>query len=513
MKRLLTLILSCLAPIAITMAQNLEVVDFRLLETDLTANTHGTLKVDQNGETAALIKIQTPERGFTFDGGSLGIVATEEHDGEIWLYVPRRAMKLTIQHKDYGVMRDYVYPVTIQGGRAYEMFIDIGIGRYVTITSQIARSTIYIDGENVGEAPVHNHYLNYGTHIIRAQKDRFEGEQRVMITTGDNQHRLISIDQRDISDLFGNVTVTVDNRADIFFEGKNVGTGQWSTQLREGNYVVETRKADCDPVKTSFTVVAQRQNDVKANTPVPHTGWLNVYTRPHDVSSVYNNTHPIDLSETITLPVGTYQFEFTRRGYYPLKREFKVRHNETTRDTVTLERVKYVKPLAFYFGGGYTVRTLSGLTAVVGAVVKGHDLQAFYTFGLTSSDPISSYDAEGNHDYLSTATFKQSSFGLKYGYQFHLMEQVAIVPQVGIAIDRLSGTVEEGTTLYGDGASATCLSIGAKLLYAPIQHFYLFAAPEFNIALKKDDNFQRLSDASNIPLGGFAATVGLIVNF
>lgn len=64
-------------------AQNIKVMKFERLEKDMTANTHGTQKLDQNGEKAALIKIQAPERGFTFNGGSLGIVASEEHDGEI----------------------------------------------------------------------------------------------------------------------------------------------------------------------------------------------------------------------------------------------------------------------------------------------------------------------------------------------------------------------------------------------------------------------------------------------
>lgn len=512
MKRLLTLILSCLASTVFTMAQKMDVVDFRLLETDLTANTHGTLKVDQNGETAALIKIQTPERGFTFDGGSLGIVATEEHDGEIWLYVPRRAMKLTIQHKDYGVMRDYVYPVTIQGGRTYEMFIDIGIGRYVTITSQIARSTIYIDGENVGLAPIHNRYLSYGRHTVRAVKDRFEGESSFLITTSDeNAIRLVSIEQSDMSAHFGDVTVMVDNKADIYYDNRLVGNGTWKTQLREGNYTVETRKADCEPARTTFTVVAQRENTVKVNGPTPHTGWLSIYTRPGNVRTTYNGDHFIDLSETVSVPIGTYQMEFSRKGYVTQKKDYMVRRNETVTDTVALQRVEYVKSTSFYFGGGLTLRSLMGVGGLVGVTYKRHDLQAFYIFGLSDSDPVHCYD--GNDNYLSTATFKQNSFGLKYGYQFSLMEQVGLTPQVGIAVDRLSGTVKQGTNLYGDGASATCVTIGVKLLYAPFQHFYLFASPEYAVAVQKDDNFQKLTEASNIPTGGFSATIGAIVNF
>ena len=66
-KRLLTLSFCCVAVAMQMMAQGMKVVDFKLLENDLTANTRGTEKMDQNGERSALIKIQTPERGFTFD--------------------------------------------------------------------------------------------------------------------------------------------------------------------------------------------------------------------------------------------------------------------------------------------------------------------------------------------------------------------------------------------------------------------------------------------------------------
>ena len=88
--------------------------------------TPSTEKLDMNGERAALIKIVTSDSEFKFDGGSLGIVAVQHHTGEIWLYVPARANKLTIQHPTLGVLRDYYYPISIQGGRTYEMRLDIG---------------------------------------------------------------------------------------------------------------------------------------------------------------------------------------------------------------------------------------------------------------------------------------------------------------------------------------------------------------------------------------------------
>ena len=126
MRKALLLICSILiTSILPVMADDISVISFKLLDTDLTANTRGTQKLDQNGEKAALIKIVTPERGFLFNGGSLGIVGTEEKAGEIWLYVPPRAQKLTITHEVFGVLRDYYYPISVQGGRTYEMLLDI----------------------------------------------------------------------------------------------------------------------------------------------------------------------------------------------------------------------------------------------------------------------------------------------------------------------------------------------------------------------------------------------------
>ena len=514
MKYLSVLMAVCLMAALPAGGQNIKVLQFNLLENDMTANLHGTQKLDQNGEKAALIKIQAPEKGFTFDGGSMGIVAREDHEGEIWLYVPRRSKKLTIQHKDYSVLRDYYYDIPVEGARTYEMYLDIGIGRYVTITSQVANSTIYIDGENCGTAPVNHKYLNYGRHTIRATKDRYEGEQTIFVTTEDAEGlRIVNVEQRDMSDHFGDVTVTVDNRADIWFEGRNVGNGLWQTQLREGSYVVETRKTDCDPEKTSFTVVAQRQNNVKAAPPSPHTGQLHLYTRPRDVVALSNGSTPIDLTEPHTLPIGTYQLSLSRKGYVPKNVEYTVSHNQTTRDTIALDRIKYIKPMAFYFGVGYTLRSMGGISAMVGTVLRNIDLQVGYTFGLTKSDPVPWYSTDGNDTYLSTMSYKRSTLSARLGYQIGLSRRLALTPQVGYEMERLSAHVENGTNSYGGGAVANCLSLGVKLLFAPVQHLYIFANPAYSLGIKKDDNFKQLSDHGDISAGGFMVTLGAMVNF
>ena len=514
MRKLTLLIVAALLATSLpALSQGLNVVSFKLLDTDLTANTRGTMKRDQNGETAALIKIVTPEQGFMFDGGSLGIVGTEQKPGEVWLYVPRRAQKLTISHQTFGVLRDYYYPISVQGGRTYEMLLDIGTGRYVSFTTSIPRSELMIDGEFAGQAPIYNRYMNYGRHKVQAVNDRYEGTEEFVILATDSLNKVVSVDMRDMSDHFGKVTLTVDNDAEIYFNGRMVGAGTWKTELREGVYQVETRAPDCDPVKSSFTVVAQQENEIKATPPTPYTGYLSIFTRPATATAVYNGTHALTLQESNILPIGTYQVELSRKGYLTETHEYTVTRNETTSDTITMKRIKYVKPNTFYFGGAYTLRTLAGASGIVGMVIYNNDLQLSYTLGLTKSKPTYWYNNTANGAYQSSVTYKMSSMAAKYGFQINLMNKFAITPQVGLSIDKLSATVSDGSVAYGDKATCACITLGVKLLLVPFQHCYLFAAPEIDIANKKGGDYERIAEACNVSAGGFVANFGLLINF
>lgn len=71
MKRLSLLILFAVLLALPALSQQISVESFTPLENDLTANTAGTMKKDQNGKTCALIKVVTSEKGFNFDVGIL----------------------------------------------------------------------------------------------------------------------------------------------------------------------------------------------------------------------------------------------------------------------------------------------------------------------------------------------------------------------------------------------------------------------------------------------------------
>lgn len=104
-------------------AQSISVKTFRALPTDMTASSLEGKRIDQNGDVAALIKVVTTQTGFTFEGGTLGIVDTKQRNGEIWVWVPRASRKITILHQQLGVLRDYRFPVDIESERTYEMVL------------------------------------------------------------------------------------------------------------------------------------------------------------------------------------------------------------------------------------------------------------------------------------------------------------------------------------------------------------------------------------------------------
>lgn len=98
------------------------VQSFRPLEWDLDARSTKPMR-DQNGKKAALIKVITSAEDLDFDVGLMGIVAVKREVGETWVYVPEHVRKITIRHKDFGVIRDYVFPEPIESAVTYEMVL------------------------------------------------------------------------------------------------------------------------------------------------------------------------------------------------------------------------------------------------------------------------------------------------------------------------------------------------------------------------------------------------------
>jgi hypothetical protein len=509
---------------AIVMKAQLTVDNFEQRINDQSGMATNITVRDPNGDRCALIKVFAPQvDGFSFYGGvTSGFLTTETHGNEIWVFAPASAQSITISHALFGRV-EYEYPVALGKGSTYELLLNVGSGRFVNINSTgTTEARVTIDGKYVGVTPIYNHFMPFGKYQVVAEKDRFEGKTEIEVEPkkkkGDAHQQSFNIQMIDQTPHYGDVTVTVneDPNAEIFYQGERVGAGTWKSMLKEGTHEIIARKADCNDAVTIFTVKPQVQNDITADAPTPHTGNVQIYTRPRNVVATYDGEKSIDLTDINVMTVGTHQFAISRKGYVTSYPNILVRHNETTVDTIALEPINYIKEKwAFYFGVGYTLSSLSGLTTYAGAVWNHIDAQLSYTLGLSKSDKVHMYSnvfGEG-HNLNSINDYKMNSFALRVGYQIRLVPLLGITPQVGVMTQTLTSNLIEGTTKYADGAKATSLTFGAKILGVPAHRVYVFLTPELALPISKDDTFNKAAKAGDFSAGGFSVSLGVLLNF
>ena len=65
----------------------------------------------------------TKDKNLFFEPDALGITAREDQPGEIWLYVPHGAKRITIKHERFGVIRNYFYEEPIDKTTVYELLL------------------------------------------------------------------------------------------------------------------------------------------------------------------------------------------------------------------------------------------------------------------------------------------------------------------------------------------------------------------------------------------------------
>ena len=201
MKRLIAFILQTFCVIGMQ-AQNLAVQSFRMDETDLTANTAGTTVIDQNGNKCALIKVETTLKGFTFDAGTLGVVKTENHVGEVWVYVPEGVKRLSIFHEDYMPIRDYDLGMMLRRARTYVLRLSASqqqaaeeapTSQFVIFQVSPANATIELNGETL---PVHNgsatKMMPFGSYDYRVQAPDYMPQAGKVVVDDPKQPHVVS---------------------------------------------------------------------------------------------------------------------------------------------------------------------------------------------------------------------------------------------------------------------------------------------------------------------------------
>lgn len=280
--KLLFIIFTCLLFSLQVGAQQISVSSFKLMENDLTANTYGTMEKDFNGEVAALIKVVTTEQGFLFDGGMVGIVKTKQGVGEMWVYVPHGIKKMTIQHPQLGVLRDYYFPVPIEKARTYEMVLTTGKvqtfvsqslkKQFVLFTVSPANASLEFNGEllELDETGYAEIGMPYGTYNYRVTcPDHHTTAGTVEVKDGGPSE--VNIQMRPDYGWLEVKTAPTYDGATIYINGKKDGVAPLAQrQMKSGIYRVKLEKPLYKDYETSVTIEDGKMFTLEVTEMVPN---------------------------------------------------------------------------------------------------------------------------------------------------------------------------------------------------------------------------------------------------
>ncbi len=267
----LLLVISLFFVATATKAQNkIQVTSFNRMETDVTARITAPQR-DQNGEVCALIRIVTTEKDLMFEPDALGIVSRENKPGEIWLYIPRGARRISIMHDKFGVLRNYFYPDIIEKATVYEMEIQIGDGTQQTPTNtntqlivmrpDPATADIYIDDEKVPtENGLFTATMKKGTHTYRVESPMYASEAGIIDLGSEQKIMSVTLKPR-----FGYLEIfsLPEQDAKVFINNELAGqTPYKSDRMPLQEYRIRIEKDFFFPMDSTITIFAGKTSSL-----------------------------------------------------------------------------------------------------------------------------------------------------------------------------------------------------------------------------------------------------------
>lgn len=267
-------------------AQSITVKSFKALPMDMTASSLEGKRIDQNGQVAALIKVVTTQTGFTFEGGTLGIVDSKQTSGEVWVWVPRAARKITIKHQEFGVLRDYYYPVEIEAERTYEMVIiteKAGSGnkpglrqQYLAFQITPPNATLEVNDQawEVGSDGTAMKFVNFGTYTWRVQAPDYHPDAGKITVNDPNNTQIVSVD---LLPNFGWIEISGEGLlegASVYIDKAYVGKAPFKSEaISSGQHIVRVSKERYEAYTEMVTV---KDSETTKISPVLNAGFAEV---------------------------------------------------------------------------------------------------------------------------------------------------------------------------------------------------------------------------------------------
>ncbi|MBQ0056498.1 MAG: SUMF1/EgtB/PvdO family nonheme iron enzyme [Bacteroidales bacterium] len=349
-----TFLTSLMMMLCVALHAQIAVESFELDEFDGTANRRETQVFDLDGNPCALIKVETTLKGLSFDTGVLGIMKSEQHVGEIWLYVPRGVRYISIFHPDIPGLRKHDLGVSVQKARTYILKLRTGTVRTIVeeaVTSQFL--VIHVEPKNAmvmvnDEAwPVNDgvarKYVPFGDYQFSVIAPDYVTHRSAARVADPDNNVVVRVS---LQPNFVPITVNVGLNADIWIDGERRGSGTWTGNLGAGEHRFEARKDGHISSSRQQTVnVADGPQTFTLTDPTPIYGRLMVNTLP-DYADIFIDGEnvgqtPKALNKVV---VGTRKVTIRKEGYEDYTQDIVVSEGQTA--SVDGQMTKRVAPAA-----------------------------------------------------------------------------------------------------------------------------------------------------------------------
>ena len=370
----LILLIALLTSVVTLQGQQLAVKSFRSLPHDMDALQNYPLK-DQNGEICAIVKVQTLEKGFLFDNGSIGIVKTVQKPGEIWVYLPHGTKRLTITHEHFLPLRDYFFTEPIVEGACYELVLASGRSvttivpdeietQWLIITSDPTGADVFIDDQPAGVTPYQSE-LPVGKHSYRIQKELYLNEAGMVELASGNEKKKI---ESKLRPNFGTINISTEPEVNGEVFLNELTTGKRTPCILEkvpsGEKKISVKKEMYDIAAQQVTVTPEA-NLQTVFTARPTFGTISVASVPESGAAVSLNGMATGKTTPCTLervPAGQHTLSASLSMYATTTQQFTLQAGETLPVTINL------KP-SF---GEVTINTIPAADIYVNGAMKGN---------------------------------------------------------------------------------------------------------------------------------------------
>ncbi len=359
MKKILFFLFMLFVVVAGAFAQGreLSVQSFEEKPFDTTANDPRYKLKDGNGEFFSIIKLSSTAadddlRAYSFDFGYCES-RVKEVNGEVWLYVQRNAMRVTITREGYKPLT-YELNTTVQQARVYAMTLSVAPKttqrQFLVFEISPADSEAIITYKKANSddeyKPFGNGKLDEGG---RSAKNMELGAYayKIISTNYHVSEGMITLDTPNAKHLekvtlrpnFANVTLSSVDGAEIYIDEEKVGEGSWSGKLSPGKYVVECRKASHKSSVETITVEEGKDFALQLQEPTPITGQLSLTSAPLGAKIVIDGKAYGETPDFITgLSIGERKVELSYPGYRTETITATIRENEVAEYSVELTK-------------------------------------------------------------------------------------------------------------------------------------------------------------------------------